>query len=148
MKHIKIYEEFSNNSFSDKVRESGDLSEISNIIRYSGLFDNLSGFSLDWYEPSHCHCLDYALNYNHISQKDYDYLWDNSIVFEIYDPNTPLYLSDQNYHIETEYRKYEDEINSRLEFLGYKIAFADFGVADCSYELVVCNKDFTLSPRV
>ena len=136
MKHLKRFNE--NVSYYNKLRDSGDLSDIIHIIENSDIIDEFPELSIDFFDTSHSSCLDHALQY---PQEEVDYLKKNSITIEIYQ-DTDSWDKKVIHYIEPKIWKIIEDINVMLSSIGYKIVYNDFGVADTSYELIITDKSY------
>lgn len=146
MKHLRKFNE--SIDFGDVIRTNGDLVEILTIIEKCGILDDFPYLSMNWYNSDpHNHCLDYGVRYNMLTSEDADYLKKNSITIEFDEYLENSWDKKTIYYIEPKIWDYIQECNVRLGYLGYKIIYNDYGSADWSYELVVCDKDYKLSPK-
>lgn len=146
MEHLRRFNEgmWSNLSFVsyyNKIRESGDISDIMNIIENSDIIDEFPELSIDFFDSSHSHCLDHALQYDYMKKEEVDYLKSNSFTVEIYQ-DSDVWDKETIHYIEPKIWKIIDEINFRLDNLGYKVVYNDFGSGDTSYELIITDKNY------
>ncbi len=142
MKHLRKF----NENFEDTIRHNGDISEILTIVEKCGIFDDFPYLSMNWYGSKiHNFCLDYGVQHNMLTREDADYLKNNSITIEFDEDHADSWDKRAIYYIEPKVWEYIKECNVRLGYLGYQIIYNDYGSADCSYELVICDKDYKLS---
>ena len=140
MKHLKRFNESVN--YYDKLRQSGDLSDIMHIIENSDIIDEFPELSIDFFDTSHSSCLDHALQYNYKTKEEVDYLKKNSFTVEIYQNVEDSWNREAIHYIEPKIWKIIKDINVMLSSIGYKIVYNDFGVADTSYELIITDKSY------
>jgi len=139
MKHLKRFNE--NVSYYDRLRQSGDLSEIMFIIENSDIIDEFPELSIDFFDSSNSFCLDYGVDYDQMTKTEAKYLKKNSITIEIYQ-DSDSWDKKAIHYIEPKIWKIIEDINVMLRSIGYKIIYNDFGAADISYELIITDKSY------
>lgn len=72
MKHLKRFNESVN--YYDKLRQSGDLSDIMHIIENSDIIDEFPGLSIDFFDSKSSECLDRAVVHDQLTKVEADYL--------------------------------------------------------------------------
>lgn len=137
MRHLKKFNE--SVSYYDKLRQSGDLSEIMHIIENSDILDEFPQMSINFFESSQGYCLDHALKYNYMTKEEVNYLKKNSFTVEIDENVSDIWDRKFIYYIEPKICEIIDDINIMLTSLGYKIVYNDFGSGDTSYELIITD---------
>ena len=145
MKHLKRFNESNDDkpiSYYDKLRQSGDLSDIIHIIENSDIIDEFSDLDIDYFNSSNSTCLEHALQYDYLTQEQVDYLIKNSFTVEIYQKNVDHLEREAIHYIEPKIWGIIEEINFRLDNIGFKIAYNDFGSGDTSYELIITDKSY------
>ena len=139
MKHLKKFNESVN--YYDKLRQSGDLSDIMHIIENSDIIDEFPGLSIDFFDSKSSECLDRAVVHDQMTKVEADYLKRNSITIEIYQ-DEDSWDKKVIHYIEPKIWKIIEDINVMLSSIGYKIVYNDFGPADTSYELIITDKSY------
>ena len=145
MKHLKRFNESNDDkpiSYYDKLRQSGDLSDIMHIIENSDIIDEFPDLDIDYFNSSNSTCLEHALQYDYLTQDQVDYLIKNSFTVEIYQKNVDYLEREAIHYIEPKIWGIIEEINFRLDNIGFKIAYNDFGSGDTSYELIITDKSY------
>jgi len=140
MKHIKKFNESVN--YYDKLRQSGNLSDIIHIIENSDIIDEFPDLDIDYFNSSNSTCLEHALQYDYLAQEQVDYLIRNSFTVEIYQKNVDYLEREAIHYIEPKIWVIIEEINFRLDNIGYKVVYNDFGSGDTSYELIIGDKSY------
>jgi hypothetical protein len=140
MKHLKRFNE-NTSSYYDKLRDSGDLSEIMHIISNSDIIDEFPELSIDFFDSSYSTCLDYGVVHDQMTKTEAEYLKKNSITIEIYQ-DSDSWDKKALHYIEPKIWKIIEDINVMLSSIGYKIVYNDFGEADTSYELIITDKSY------
>lgn len=140
MKHIKKFNESVN--YYDKLRQSGNLSDIIHIIENSDIIDEFPDLDIDYFNSSNSTCLEHALQYDYLAQEQVDYLIRNSFTVEIYQKNVDYLEREAIHYIEPKIWRIIEEINFRLDNIGYKVVYNDFGSGDTSYELIIGDKSY------
>jgi hypothetical protein len=140
MKHLKRFNE--NIEYITKV---SDLDDIVFIIENSDLkdeFDNRIVVS-DWYSSNMAECLDISLKNDTITKEEYHYFINNTFTIRLEekqdesDSMTHWRYPDVIHWIEPKIWSIIEEINIRIEHLGYKVLYNDFGNYDICYELII-----------
>jgi len=139
MKHLKKFNESVN--YYDKLRQSGDLSDIMHIIENSDIIDEFPGLSIDFFDSKSSECLDRGVVHDQLTKVEADYLKKNSITIEIYQ-DEDSWDKKVIHYIEPKIWKIIEDINVMLSSIGYKIVYNDFGPADTSYELIITDKSY------
>lgn len=140
MKHLKRFNE--NVTYYNKLRDSGDLSDIMHIIENSDIIDEFPELSISFFESSHSYCLDHALKYNYMKKEEVDYLKKNSFTVEIDQDLEDSWNKEPIHYIEPKIWNIIKDINVMLSSLGYQVVYNDFGPADTSYELIITDSSY------
>jgi hypothetical protein len=148
MKYLKRFNE--SIKYITNLRENGDLQEILFIIENSDLkdeFDNRIEVS-DWYSTNMAECLDNALKNDTINKTEYNHFIKNTFTVRLeekQDENDGMVhwgWPDVIHWIEPKIWNIIKEINARIEHLGYKVIYNDFGNGDICYELIIGDKNY------
>lgn len=147
MKHLKRFNETASYDYLQKVRSSGDMSEIIPIIEEYIIdeFDNrivITDIGISILSTTLQAMREGRKN---ISEKDYNYLCDNSFMIMLEEnlDSDDWHDRPDIYWIEPKIWQVIKNANHNLKNFGYQIIYNDYGMP-YEYELIICDKDYRL----